>query len=106
MIFILSLVIYGSFLLLSILKDQKSTTENLLLTMQQALGFADFFWFWIGWSVLAGVVKFAEFGVRQSEFFFSLRWFKISLSFIMGDQPCFLLGFHPSDSTFNSAYSE
>jgi hypothetical protein len=84
LIFILSLVIYGSFLLLSILKDQKSTTENLLLTMQQALGFADFFWFWIGWSVLAGVVKFAEFGVRQSEFFFSLRWLKFLSPFLWG----------------------
>ena len=84
LIFLLSLAIYGSFLLLSIFKDQLTATENLLLTMQQALGFADFFWFWIGWSILAGVVKLAEFGVRQSEFIFSLRWLKILSPVIWG----------------------
>jgi len=84
LIFLLSVLIYGSFLFYSFFKDRASTTENILLTMQQALGFADIFWFWIGWSVLAGIIKLSEFGVRQSELIFSLKWLKIMSPVLWG----------------------
>jgi hypothetical protein len=66
LIFMISLVIFGVFILFACLNNFSSTVENLLLSMRSALGLVDLFWFWLGWTVFEGIIDLSGFSVRQS----------------------------------------
>jgi len=76
LVFLISLLLFGIYLLFACIKDFPSSYDNLLLNMKGALGLVDLFWFWLGWTVFAGIMDMAEFGVRQSEKIFSARFIK------------------------------
>jgi len=77
LVFLISLLLFGIYLLFACIKDFPSSYDNLLLNMKGALGLVDLFWFWLGWTVFAGIMDMAEFGVRQSEKIFSAKFIKI-----------------------------
>lgn len=77
LVFFISMLLFGIYILFACIKDFPSTYDNLLLNMKGALGLVDLFWFWLGWTVFAGIMDLAEFGVGQSEKIFSAKFIKI-----------------------------
>ncbi len=84
LIFFISLLTFGMYLLFACLNDYYSTIENLLLNLKGALGLVDLFWFWLGWTVFVGIIDITDFGFRQIEKNFSTKFIRIISPILWG----------------------
>lgn len=60
-----SLPVMALFFTAAVLTDPIQTGRNALLSLRGALGLADLFWLWLGWTLFEGVLDLGEWGSLQ-----------------------------------------